>query len=181
MPNCKSLKRFLCLFFLSFGSVIDVALAQNSITPDVVNSNGGSYTYEGITFEWSVGELALIETLFEDQVRSNPSITSGFLQPMKAGTVVAMASVNASNIITLKIDGKNDTWKIENLNLYPDNEVTVFDRMGRTVFHTTNYLNDWGGTYGGSTLPEDTYYYIIKLKVNGQISYKKGFITVIRE
>ncbi|WKL47487.1 MBG domain-containing protein [Flavobacterium pectinovorum] len=84
-----------------------------------------------------------------------------------------------SNIITPNGDGKNDVWVVPGLNVYPNNSVKVFDRAARLVYSKNNYNNEWDGTYKGSPLTEDTYYYLIDLG-NGSPKLK-GFISIIRD
>ena len=83
-----------------------------------------------------------------------------------------------TNIITPNGDGKNDYWIIDGLDKYPNNSVKVFDRAARLVYSKNNYNNDWDGSYKGSPLNEDTYYYLIDLG-NGSPKIK-GFISIIR-
>jgi gliding motility-associated-like protein len=83
-----------------------------------------------------------------------------------------------SNIITPNGDGKNDYWIIDGLDKYPNNSVKVFDRAARLVYSKNNYNNDWDGSYKGSPVNEDTYYYLIDLG-NGSPKIK-GFISIIR-
>jgi gliding motility-associated-like protein len=85
--------------------------------------------------------------------------------------------VVASNLLSPNGDGLNDVWKIENIDLYPNNEVKVFDKSGRIIFSKKGYNNDWDGRIAGSSLNEDTYYYIIDFGP-GQPK-KKGFITML--
>ncbi|TPG35357.1 cadherin-like beta sandwich domain-containing protein [Flavobacterium pectinovorum] len=84
-----------------------------------------------------------------------------------------------TNIITPNGDGKNDFWIVPGLDKYPNNSVKVFDRAARLVYSKNNYTNEWDGTYKGSPLNEDTYYYLIDLG-NGSPKMK-GFISIIRD
>jgi gliding motility-associated-like protein len=90
-------------------------------------------------------------------------------------TVVADLKLNISNVLTPNGDGKNDLWIIHNLESYPDNEVTVYDRAGRVVYHQKNYINNWNGTINGKPLATETYYYVLTIP-NKTI---KGFISVL--
>ena len=67
---------------------------------------------------------------------------------------------------------------IDNIELFPDNQVTVFNRNGQQVFTADSYDNTWGGTYNGKSLPDGTYYYILKFNTSGEI--QKGAITILR-
>ncbi|MFM6976365.1 MAG: BspA family leucine-rich repeat surface protein [Sphingobacteriaceae bacterium] len=87
-------------------------------------------------------------------------------------------NITPTNLLTPNGDGINDTWIVENLSTYPVNEVIVFDQIGRVVFQTKNYQNNWGGTSKGFMLPEGAYYYIVKFIDGGII--KKGYITLLR-
>jgi gliding motility-associated-like protein len=82
------------------------------------------------------------------------------------------------NTFTPNGDGINDKWYIENLSLYPNHRVEIFNRNGQRLLDSRNYKGDWDGTVKGKPLPSGTYYYIIDL--NGARAPKKGFITIIR-
>ena len=166
--------RYLLFFlFISFCAVDSCAQA---ISTSILNATGGSYKQNDIIYEWSVGEIAVIETMQNSRL----SITNGFLQP----TVTGFFNNNTYmvfpiNILTPNGDGNNDVWIIKDIEKYPDNEITVFDRGGRTVFHVINYQNDWMGFLSGKPLAEGTYYYIIKLRKNSKADLIKGFITIV--
>ncbi|WP_159452689.1 gliding motility-associated C-terminal domain-containing protein [Pedobacter nyackensis] len=144
----------------------------------VINATGNTYTHNtGIIFEWSVGELALVETM----TNSRAIITNGLLQPvLPIHFITEGFPVLATNILSPNGDGKNDTWEIKDIERFPDNELTIFDISGRALFHTNNYQNDWTGHFSGVPLPEGTYFYSIKLKKDGKIGVVRGFITLIK-
>ncbi|WP_157307442.1 T9SS type B sorting domain-containing protein [Chitinophaga tropicalis] len=87
--------------------------------------------------------------------------------------------IHAANVITPNGDGINDKWVVRNLESYPDNEVTIYDRSGRMVYRQRNYSNNWGGTVDGRPLAQGTYYYV--LTISGSNKPVKGFITIIRD
>jgi len=84
----------------------------------------------------------------------------------------------ATNILTPNGDGVNDTWVVENIDMYPNNEVRIFDRNGRELYNKKSYDNSWTGTVRGNDLAEGTYYYIITYGPDKLV--QKGFITIIR-
>ena len=60
--------------------------------------------------------------------------------------------IAVQEIITPNNDGYNDTWKIKNIELFPNAEVFVYSRWGKLVFHTKNIsANEWDGTFKGKT------------------------------
>src|SRR5690606_4541448 len=84
-------------------------------------------------------------------------------------------NVIPNNMLSPNGDGVNDKWLISNIDMYPDNEVRIFDRAGRLIYHKKGYANEWDATLNGSPLTEDTYYYI--LDFGSMMNRKKGFIT----
>lgn len=61
--------------------------------------------------------------------------------------------ITIPNVITPNGDGKNDFFVINNLELYPDHELKIFNRLGTQIYVSQNYLQNWqaesqsGGTY----------------------------------
>ncbi len=89
--------------------------------------------------------------------------------------------VRANNVVSPNGDGRNDLWKIENIADYPENELTIVDRAGRTVYSQKNYNNNWNAYMNGQRLAEGTYYYIFRVKnpVTKATDIARGFITVV--
>lgn len=144
----------------------------------ILNATGNSSTYLNITYEWSFGEMASVETMLDP----NYILTNGLLQPFKIlpADILNGFNIIPTNILSINGDMVNDVWVIDYLDQYRENEVTLYNRTGAVVFHSLNYKNDWTGYLGSKPLPEDTYFYIIKLKKGDSIGFKKGYLTVIR-
>jgi len=76
-------------------------------------------------------------------------------------TVAAGFSPNGDNV--------NETLAIENIEAYPLNKITIFNRWGNVVYETTGYTNEAGwngnasedGTMGSTKVPEGTYFYVL--------------------
>ncbi|MDR0207112.1 MAG: gliding motility-associated C-terminal domain-containing protein [Bacteroidales bacterium] len=79
------------------------------------------------------------------------------------------------NVLTPNGDGYNDVFGIKKLNLSRENELTIYDRWGKSVYHQRNYKCIYkkgnfenidgafdGKSRGGEDLPEGTYYYAFK-------------------
>ncbi len=73
--------------------------------------------------------------------------------------------VVVSGLLTPNSSGMESTWKVINIDQYPQARVAVYDKNGLEVFSAQNYQNDWRGTYKNSAnpLPEGPYYYIVQL------------------
>ena len=100
------------------------------------------------------------------EVKSNPAICI---------TVYKVFSPNDDNI--------HEFWEIENINLYPEALVQVYDRTGRQVYNRRNYINAEEHAFGGKdqegrTLPSGTYYYVIDLENEDTVF--KGVLTMVR-
>lgn len=77
-------------------------------------------------------------------------------------------------------DGINDNWIIDNIENYPSNSLSIFNRWGNKIWSTTNYNNTtnyWNGKQiNGNTLPNGTYFYV--LEIDGGIGVKKGWVEL---
>jgi gliding motility-associated-like protein len=69
----------------------------------------------------------------------------------------------ASGALTPGSGGLEDTWKIINIERYPNARVTVYNKNGQEVFSALAYRNDWRGTFKntGDLLPSASYYYVV--------------------
>jgi gliding motility-associated-like protein len=78
--------------------------------------------------------------------------------------------VFTSGVLTPGSGGLEDTWKIINIEQYPVNRVSVYDKNGNVVFTTAKYKNNWRGTFNNSAnpLPAGSYYYVINLNNGGE-------------
>ncbi|HMQ46556.1 MAG TPA: gliding motility-associated C-terminal domain-containing protein [Saprospiraceae bacterium] len=91
---------------------------------------------------------------------------------------------NTPSGITPNGDNVNETFIFDELLLnpdeYKDNELIIFNRWGDIVFQAKPYNNDWSGkNMDGETLPDGTYYYILRLNIgDGEII--RGDVTILR-
>lgn len=84
-----------------------------------------------------------------------------------------------SNTLTPNGDGANDFFFIDNVEAFPNNEITIYNRWGSVVFQTKGYRNNWDGTFRGKELPVGNYYYIIKMN-DVENTINTGYVTIIR-
>jgi len=76
------------------------------------------------------------------------------------------------NVITPDGDGRNDFFVVENVALYPANELVVLNRWGREVYRRKNYDNTWNG----EELPAGTYFY----QFTSSSRTFKGWVEIVR-
>ncbi len=171
--------------------VLDV-LPQDIDFVRVTNYSAGSATYDrgNNTLTWLIGDLAANgKAQLELQVRAvkpgnlkNSAIISSTERDsyVANNTSVDFKEINSlkiPNIFTPNGDGVNDAFVIPSLENYPDNEITVFNRAGSVVYQKKSYQNNWEG----STLGDGTYFYILKVKIEGdKADTYKGYVTLLR-
>ena len=77
--------------------------------------------------------------------------------------------------ITANNDGENDTFWIDNIWLYPNNQIQIFNRWGTKVYNGHGYDNEWDG----GNLPVGPYYYVLELNDGTGKNYQ-GTINLLR-
>jgi gliding motility-associated-like protein len=90
--------------------------------------------------------------------------------------------IKVKNAFSPNGDGINDKWKIyDQYDCLTNISLTVFNRYGSKVYESTDYRNDWEGTYKGKALPDGTYYAVIEFKlVSGKKFVTKTDLTIVR-
>ena len=74
-------------------------------------------------------------------------------------------------------DGINDTFTIEGIEDFPNNELKIFNRWGNIVFEQKGYKGQWDGTWNNQLLPDGTYFYLLDDGAGTQYS---GFLQIRR-
>ncbi len=76
-------------------------------------------------------------------------------------------------------DGLNDDFFVHGLDIYPDNDIVVFNRWGNQVYSKSSYYRDWTGlSNNGEELPDGTYYVVLKINSNSRVL--KGYVDLRR-
>ncbi len=67
-------------------------------------------------------------------------------------------------------DGFNDSWIIEGIENFPNNEVCVYNRWGNQVYRKKGYNNNnpFTGEWEGACLPSGSYFYVIDTGDGGE-------------
>lgn len=77
------------------------------------------------------------------------------------------------DVITPNGDGRNEVFKIENIEHYKPVGVLIYGLWGELVYESEDYQNDWTG----DGLPDGGYYYIVQLpngdELRGMLSLKR--------
>ncbi|MDA3911637.1 MAG: gliding motility-associated C-terminal domain-containing protein, partial [Bacteroidales bacterium] len=93
-------------------------------------------------------------------------------------TVLADVPIHIPSGFSPNNDNIGDTWIIDGLIPFPDNEITVFNRWGNMVYQAKPYNNTWDGrNMNGGQLPAGTYYYVLKLHDKNEETFS-GYIYI---
>jgi len=120
---------------------------------------------------------------------SNGSVSSDQLALQQFYTLAELpeeeisgTAINVFNVLTPNGDGKHDFLNIENIEEYPDNSVTIYNKWGNQLWQIRGYNNNdktfFGLSDNGSELLTGNYHYVID-KGNGDKPIK-GFLFIQR-
>ena len=89
------------------------------------------------------------------------------------------------NVFTPNDDGKNEFLAIDNLEQFPDNTITVYNRWGSIVFQADAYVSDEENGWNGDDVPDGTYFYGFSYLDQGQgqteeVIFLKGELLILR-
>ncbi|HEX4887144.1 MAG TPA: gliding motility-associated C-terminal domain-containing protein [Luteibaculaceae bacterium] len=84
-----------------------------------------------------------------------------------------------AEIITPNGDGLNEAWQTELVSFFPENELTIVSRDGVEVFKTSDYKNNWRGTFRNTNqpLPDGTYFWRFK-GISVKTFEYRGFVVI---
>lgn len=170
--NCKATKTFFVTASESaiIGSIsIDDFNGQNNSV--LINYTGiGDYEFslDGIHFQDSnffnnlnQGEY----TVYIKDKKGCDTVTSDFL------------ILTYPTFFTPNDDGYNDTWKIKNIDIYPNSKLEIFDRYGKLLKNLSANDSGWNGKFSNKNLPADDYWFILTLsnkkEIKGHFSLKR--------
>ncbi|MBQ6275968.1 MAG: gliding motility-associated C-terminal domain-containing protein [Bacteroidales bacterium] len=81
------------------------------------------------------------------------------------------------NVFTPNGDGVNDEWIIENIELFPEAHIYVYNRWGQLLYHGRGDSERWDGSYRGHFVPSGVYLYVVSLE-SVEEKYE-GTVTVL--
>jgi gliding motility-associated-like protein len=101
----------------------------------------------------------------------------------EASVTISVEDVVLPNqVLTPNGDTHNDTFIINGIEFYPENDLTIYNRWGNKVYQKSGYLNEWDGIsnenkVGSISLPVGTYFYVLKY---GNQRHKTGYVYLDR-
>lgn len=134
------------------------------------DNDGVAFSYPsggngGYFYNWSNGETNSINTGLSDEWYTLE--VSDILGCLGTGSVLipkdSIGCVFPVNTFTPNGDDYNDTWVIDNMELYPNSNVRIFNKWGNLIHEQTGLYEPWDGKANGKDLPAEVYYWIINL------------------
>lgn len=150
------------------------------------NYDGVAYAYPnggngGYMYNWSNGTLTSDNTELSNQwysvvvtdILGCTGMDSVFITKDSIGCIYPVTAFTPNG------DYYNDFWNIDNMELYPDANVQIFNKWGNIVHNQTGLYEPWNGLINDSPAPSEVYYWIINLNQPDR-EVLKGIITIVR-
>lgn len=138
---------------------------------------GGSAPY---LYSWDEGviDIPIISGLTQGSYNISIVDANDCVHEIEAVALTDMDEdcIRIPNAFSPNSDGVNDTWIIENLEIFSNASVYVFNRWGQLLY-TGRPGDEWDGRFNDRLVPTTSYLYVIDL-YNGSESYV-GIVTVI--
>jgi gliding motility-associated-like protein len=126
----------------------------------------------------SIGRSSSGQTAGSGRIKSELNISKPFISLAIAAPEAELVVYNA---VSSNADGLNDYLRIENIENYPGNKLSVYSRWGDKVFEIEDYDNDknvftgHSNVNGQSELVSGSYFYVLELPGRESL---RGFIAV---
>jgi gliding motility-associated-like protein len=164
-----------------------VVIAAKTFTISAYNTGGSSSTPLTITVQSPpVPNITNAIAYAIGTTNNNKSDTGNDTDSVAKSPIINDA--NADKIIVHPAvspngDGINDFLRIEGLENYPENRVTLINRSGGTIYSVKGYNNsnivfDGHSNINGRLELPGTYFYIVEYTINGQTRRKTGYFVL---
>ncbi len=118
---------------------------------NIANANSNKTNLSGLKF----GRYAFYWT-----------ITNGVCPSVQDSVIINISDLQRYTGFSPNNDGVNDYFVVDGITNAPGKDLTIINRWGVEVFHSSDYQNDWDGkNKNGEDLPADTYYYILRVNL----------------
>lgn len=94
-----------------------------------------------------------------------------------------IALISFPKFFTPNGDGVNDFWQIKGIDksYYKSGVITIFNRFGKTISSFTINDNGWDGTYNGSQMIANDYWFrVVLIKQNDEVKNRSGYFSLLR-
>lgn len=152
----------------SFTQTFNVSFSQ---APNIISIKVDGSTLEAITdikgdFEYSLDQIQWqTSPIFKQLSSGTYTIYVRTLNTKCMGGSKQAVIFFIPNFFSPNGDGINDEWTITGFDIYPDATIKVFNRYGKLLLDKkpNGKIFHWDGKSNGTTLPQDSYWYVVKL------------------
>lgn len=145
-----------------------------------IDVTGGIAPY---TYEWA--NSANATNLMTDLVQGTYRITITDANDCQV-TMNALALIDhvgecikIPNVFTPNGDGVNDTWEIENIWMFPEAYIYIYNRWGQLMYEGRGADEPWDGKYRDHFVPSGVYMYIVNLENLEKDRAYTGTVTIL--
>lgn len=85
--------------------------------------------------------------------------------------------IEIPDVFTPNGDGVNDEWVIQNIDMFPEAHIYVFNRWGQLMYHEQGNGKPWDGSFRNHFVPSGVYTYIVELEKD--VKAYEGTVTVL--
>ncbi len=154
------------------------------VTKDATGLNGYVIQFNGgiEPFEFAMNDLDAFVTTNSFSI-NHSGIYTFYVKDEKgciAEFELELKDIEVPNFFTPDGDGINDTWYPNNVDIYPNITVDIFDRYQRLLVSLKGIQASWDGSYKNKPLPSGDYWYHVKLNEVGDDREFKGNFTLFR-
>jgi gliding motility-associated-like protein len=164
-----------------YPAILPVSLGNDTILcgEESLILDAGDYA----DYDWSTGDNSPTITVYAGAGDISVTVTDvngcTSSDALTVGECTPVDLLVIPNTFTPDGNGAHDTWIIQNIDMFPNADIQVFDRWGRLVFHGSSG-DQWDGKgTNGKDLPVENYYYIIDLKSGGD-DVLTGTISIVK-
>lgn len=143
---------------------------NNSVTVHVTGSGNYEFSLDGVNYQDSNVFTNVLPGEYQVFVRDK----NGCGSPPPQIVYV----LDYPRFFTPNGDSYNDIWKIKNLDsFYPNSQLLIFNRYGKLLKQVFPLNEGWNGTFNGSALPSDDYWFSLTLdngrNIKGHFALKR--------
>ena len=172
---------------ISPAAVANAGPDQSILGGQAIAIGGNPTNPSGGTIAWSPN-LSLSDSTAANPSASPAGTTTYIVHVKNSYGCIAIDSMvltvlppfNIPTGFTPNGDGKNDAWMIDNISMFPNVEIEVYNRWGEQLFYSKGNYPGWNGYYNGKPVPVGTYYYIIRLNDKRYPDHFAGPLTILR-
>ncbi|MFC4269093.1 T9SS type B sorting domain-containing protein [Polaribacter marinivivus] len=180
----------------SFVTVVDEAnnlgsQSNLSISIDTINNDLGPGDYQFAILNTDTNTRTPFvgfqdEPLFENLEGGIYQIIVNDKNGCSPDTTLLVSVLQFPKFFTPNGDTQNDTWVVKGANrtFYPNSSINIFNRYGKLVAQIQIDGPGWNGTYNGTLLPSDDYWYNVTLvpsDITKPTINKRGNFSLLRK